>query len=313
MSSCQICGANFGRDAFKVKEMMLGTRDEFEYFQCESCGCIQIKDIPVNIAEYYPGDKYYSFNTPATYFNKPWKNVIKGIRDYIVLSSNGKLSQRIGSLLKVDTLIPIVAELDINKNTDILDVGCGTGVLLYALRNAGYKKLLGIDPFIDSDIYYENNLKILKSDIYCHDQLHDIIMMHHSLEHMPDHHKVFSQLNRLLKKNGKLFIRIPVVGYAWEKYKTNWVQLDAPRHFFIHSKESIQILAEQHGFTMDKVIYDSAPFQFWGSELYEKNIPLTNAVSEYFSEKELLDFKDKSNQLNKERKGDQAAFIFKKI
>ncbi len=38
----------------------------------------------------------------------------------------------------------------------ILDVGCGTGVLLYSLSNLGFRHLLGVDKFIDRDIQYAN-------------------------------------------------------------------------------------------------------------------------------------------------------------
>lgn len=58
-------------------------------------------------------------------------------------------------------------------------------------------------------------------------------------------------------------IRIPVSdGKAWEIYGTHWVQLDAPRHFFIHSVKSMKLLAEQTVFKVSTIIFDSAGSSF---------------------------------------------------
>ena len=57
--SCRICHESSSK-TYIAKEMMYGTRDEFEYFECENCGCLQISEIPTNLGDYYPSN-YYSF------------------------------------------------------------------------------------------------------------------------------------------------------------------------------------------------------------------------------------------------------------
>jgi hypothetical protein len=47
---------------------------------------------------------------------------------------------------------------------------------------------------------------------------------------------------------------------------------------FIYGK-SLRLLAEKAGFIVERVIYDSESFQFWASEQYIKNIPLTDERS----------------------------------
>jgi len=39
--NCAICGENSGIE-HTLREMMFGTRDEFAYWECSACGCIQI-------------------------------------------------------------------------------------------------------------------------------------------------------------------------------------------------------------------------------------------------------------------------------
>lgn len=313
MSFCKICKQDNTNNHFWVREMMIGTRHEFEYFQCSFCGCVQIKEYPSNIELYYPSNKYYSFDSPTRYFRKKWKNWLKGLRDFAILNTSGRVNRWLVGVTKVDLLVPVVSLLKIRTWHHILDVGCGSGVLLYALKNAGYDKVVGVDPFIEGDIHYKNGVRVLKQDIYEHKEKYDIVMMHHSLEHMPDPHQVFSRLHNLLHVGGRLLVRIPIVAFAWEYYGVDWVQLDAPRHFFIHSEKSIGLLAQQNGFRLVQTFFDSSAFQFWGSELYKKDIALTNDISQYFSVEELEAFSRKAKQLNKDNTGDQAAFIFEKI
>ena len=40
--------------------MHYGTRESFEYFECGSCGRLQVREIPTNLSKYYLDD-YYSF------------------------------------------------------------------------------------------------------------------------------------------------------------------------------------------------------------------------------------------------------------
>ena len=58
-SKCRICNGPLG-PALTVREMMYGTRDEFDYHQCHDCACLQISKIPEDIGKYYP-ENYYSF------------------------------------------------------------------------------------------------------------------------------------------------------------------------------------------------------------------------------------------------------------
>lgn len=86
---------------------------------------------------------------------------------------------------------------------------------------------------------------------------YDFVMLHHSLEHMSDQFAAFGHLRRLLKPSGKLLVRIPLAGgLAWRRYGVDWVQLDAPRHLYLHTERSIRVLADQTGLKVERVIYD---------------------------------------------------------
>lgn len=201
-------------------------------------------------------------------------------------------------------------------------LAAGGGELLLKLNDIGFKKLLGIDPYLEDDIIYDDNLRILKKDLSQIDNLKfDLVMFHHVFEHLNNPHETFRILKRIVRKYGKVLIRIPVLdSYAWENYKTDWVQLDPPRHYFIHTTKSIRFLASTYGFKVYKIIYDSTSFQFWGSEQYKRQISLMSSKSYFvnhsksiFSKNEIKQFEKLSEQLNKNQKGDMACFFLENL
>jgi SAM-dependent methyltransferase len=137
-------------------------------------------------------------------------------------------------------------------------------------------------------------------------------MFHHSLEHMPDQEKVLRQAAKLLRPGGVCLVRIPVFpSFAWDRYRENWVQLDAPRHLFVHSRKSLGIIAKQAGLEIERVDFDSTEFQFTGSELYSRGLALSE-LERAFSRRECRAFRRQARQLNRDERGDQAVFFLRK-
>lgn len=302
--------------------MMLGIGDEHQYFECTDCGCLQIDTIPDNIADYYPKD-YYSYTTKPIQTN--WKQTLIHARN--VYSVTGKsIMGKLAHILFPETKLSTLRYLQLANDAYIMDVGCGAGNLLQTLKSIGYHNLLGIDPYNDEHIQYESGLVIKKQLLEALAEQHeqhqhwDLIMFHHSFEHIADQHGTLESIHQLLKPNGCCLIRIPTVSsYAWQHYQLDWVQLDAPRHFFLHSVNSMKQLAEQHGFHIEQVAYDSNALQFWGSEQYQQGIALNDARSyaespenSLFTTKQIKQFEHRAKELNAHQQGDQAAFYLRK-
>ncbi|MCW8849016.1 MAG: class I SAM-dependent methyltransferase, partial [Melioribacteraceae bacterium] len=208
----------------------------------------------------------------------------------------------------------------VNQKSKILDIGSGNGHRLVGLARYGFKNIIGIDPFIDKDISYDNNIKIYKKEIWEVDDKFDMIMLNHSFEHMINPNEVLEKITKLLKPNGKVLIRIPVSNsYSWKKYKSNWVALDPPRHIYLHNEKTIKILAEKHGLKLTDILYDSSEYQFIGSEQYVKGIPMFSEESYYknkdssiFSNDQINQFKEHAKKLNSSSDGDAACFYLTK-
>jgi len=311
---CKICGNEVNNKTFTVKEMMFGYNDFFDYFECSKCGCLQISEIPKDMTKYYPSD-YYSFQQlGSSEFSKIKKALIKQ-RDRYAIRGKGLIGL---ILYEIFPAYDFLTKMKLNSNTKILDVGCGSGQLLKSLGDIGFRRLHGVDPFIKEDIEYDSGIKILKKYIHELDGEFDIILFNHSFEHIPNPNETLQTVSKLLSKNGICIMRIPTVSsFAWKQYNVNWVQLDAPRHFFLYSLDSIKLLAEKSGLVLNDFFYDSTFFQFYGSEQYSRGIPLNSSKSYHknpsksiFSKSEIKSFKRKSAELNLENQGDQVVLYF---
>jgi hypothetical protein len=135
-------------------------------------------------------------------------------------------------------------------------------------------------------------------------------MLHHAFEHMPDPLATLQAIAQRLSPQGVCLIRIPIASsYAWEHYRTNWIQLDAPRHFFLHSLQSLGRLTRQAGLRVENILFDSHGGALVVSEMYKRDISLAEDIPmNLFSPEELQSFEEQSKRLNHEKRGDQAAF-----
>jgi len=311
---CRVCHNDEGLREYIVREMMFGTKELFPYVQCPVCGCLQIKSIPSDMSRYY-GAGYYSREREAV------PRIVQYLfhqRDRYIFSGRGLIG-RLGYLTFgkafANHSLNSLSKLNPGADTRILDVGCGDGKVLKMLRQMGFDRVHGIDPYNDKDVVYDRKLTIRKAALHETDGQWDVIMLHHVFEHLPDPQTTLSDIRRRLAPDGTCVVRIPVVSsHAWERYGVNWVQIDAPRHLFLHSMSSMTRLASEAGFDVADVVFDSNSFQFWGSELYTMDIPLKDAqavVFKLFSLKTLRGFAKQANALNAEGRGDQAIFYLK--
>lgn len=324
---CRICDSTGPHRLITVREMYYGTRESFDYFVCAECDTLQILNglEGEELVRHYPR-KYYSYNVKGQPRIFEW---LTKQQDCYELGTGGRLvgavvaalppgvRSLIGTRDASGDVVKMLGQLGIQRDARVLDVGCGNGGLLDRLAKVGFTKLSGADPFNDADIETPSGVPIAKRYMNEVTGEFDVIMFNHSLEHVPDPVETLKAVRRQLAPGGICLVRLPTTSSeAWTVYGRDWCLIDAPRHFVIPSKRGMELAADSAGLRMEKVWFDSNSSQFFGSECYQRDIPLTEVkglghLIQVFGLKQIFRWERRSKQLNREDRGDQAGFALR--
>ena len=118
----------------------------------------------------------------------------------------------------------------------ILDIGCG---------QKPYEKLFNVSEYIGLEIDTPENRESKKAD-YFYDgkifpfdnQEFDCVIMNEVFEHIFNPEEFLTEINRVLKLNGKLLITVPFV----------WDEHEQPFDYARYSSFGLKYLLEKHGF-----------------------------------------------------------------
>jgi len=310
---CKICGNSEHNATHVGREMMLGLREEFIYIECDKCGCLQLAYPPKEMPKYYP-NTYYSYANP-----RGLAAILKRQRASYARNGWNPVGALVAYLYGPDNAIRSVSRLNLKRDVRLLDVGSGSGGLLFNLKRMGFKNLTGVDPFLPESME-SDGVSLLKKELSKLDAEFDVVMLHHAFEHMENPSSVLEHLRRILSPDGVIILRIPLCdSYAWKHYGVHWHQLDAPRHLFLHTNKSLSMLIEKAQLVVSEIVYDSTLLQFVISEEYARDIAQSDKRSyvndpfrSIFSLGDIRAFARKSRQLNGERNGDSACFYLRK-
>ena len=296
---CRVCQNTEGNRSLSVREMMFGMAESFTYLHCAACGVLHLVDIPSDLSRYYPSEGYYSVNrSPGTL--KRW---VMNSRDrgYVTHSIVGKWLLRKFPNSALEATLRAAQ----GRETRILDVGCGGGDLLQSLSRLGFNHLYGVDPLLDQSASV-NGVHLIAGDLGAVTGEFDLITFHHSLEHMPQQATVLMQARERLARGGQIIVRVPTCdSFAFELYGSNWFQIDAPRHLFLHTRRSIDLVARQSHLKVEEFYCDSQSMQFWASDMYKDDVILNSPkLTEYKTRRKTF-YRELSTFINAHLRGDQ--------
>ncbi|WP_254848344.1 class I SAM-dependent methyltransferase [Mycobacterium sp. SP-6446] len=314
---CRLCGSTGPHRTLAVREMMYGTQARFEYYFCTACETLQIVDVleGEELMRHYPRN-YHSYNEPRIL---GW---LITRHDRYKLHTGGRLvgpllTRRLPDgilrLLLGGDVIGMLARLPLGRDARILDVGCGSGLLLDRLARAGFTNLSGADPFIAADRETPRGVPLMKSDLSDVTGEFDLIMFNHSLEHVPDPIAMLEVAREKLAAGGICLARVPTTSSeAWTTYGADWVQIDAPRHFVIPSRQAMALAAEKAGLRVEQTFDDSNLGQFMGSEAYRRGVAVTDPkILRMFGARQLWEWEKRAARLNRQGRGDQKGFVLR--
>lgn len=137
----------------------------------------------------------------------------------------------------------------------VLDVGCGRGVLLAELADRGFE-VHGVERSAAAAAGADPRARIrIASDLaeVAHPaDSFDAVLIWHVLEHLRDPVASVREIHRILRPGGKLVVAVPNFSSLQARWAgAAWFHLDLPRHVFHFSLAALRRLLVQSGFACE--------------------------------------------------------------
>lgn len=145
----------------------------------------------------------------------------------------------------------------------LLDIGCGNGRLLHLAREAGYAvRGLELSPALAEQTRAELGIEVIAGDFLSVDPggSHDIVILRHVLEHLPDPLEAAGRLHGLLQEGGHAVLEFPNIdglGPAWKRWlrgtglhRRRYPAAYVPGHCQEYGRPAFEYLLERTGFRL---------------------------------------------------------------
>lgn len=226
---CPLCNATIGEKIFDIPIYMKKIErfpEKYDIVACKKCGMLYADSfLTIELL-----DKYYS--ECNMYDNV--SNVIKDNTD------------------EVHKTYYKIIEKYIQKEEDILEVGCGDGNELIYLKNQGYNRLSGLDPSEESiEIVNKNGINGYCGSVYTMGSYikkkFETILSICVFEHLLDLHTSIKNILSLLKTEGQVFVVVPCAeGFSsYIRELPNYFNIEHINYF---TRTTMDRLFQQYGF-----------------------------------------------------------------
>lgn len=131
-----------------------------------------------------------------------------------------------------DYILKAMNEIMVKKHTKVLDLGCGPGQLINELsRKFNNLDIMGIDfsekmlEVSKSRNPLASHMKLDVAELYKLKEKFNIIICTHSLPYYKEPNKVMSELSKLLKDDGRIFMGFASGNNFYDKFALSFVKL----------------------------------------------------------------------------------------
>jgi SAM-dependent methyltransferase len=152
----------------------------------------------------------------------------------------------------------------IESSDFVVDFGAGPGAILF---NLNCRKKLAVDISATARSYCESTygLETAPDLSQLADGSVDVVFSNHALEHIPNPIEVLKEIRRVLKKDGRLLLCVPIEDLQSAKQKI-WEPNDRDHHLFAWSARLLGNLVSESQFTLIESRYfhfDEPPRLHW--------------------------------------------------
>lgn len=231
---------------------MFDISGSFGVRKCRRCGLVFLDPQPSQkiLEKHYPRQQYYSYKGSI----KGLSGLIRRFRSYLIKNYyEPTILSGTFSLLIHD--VPGIPKKPDKKPWKVLDVGCGSGDTLMALKELGWD-VYGLE--IDRNairLAKERGLVNIKLGGYekienFPNNYFNCIRLYHVIEHLPNPYRCLQLIYKKLKPGGEVVLGTPNAGSMVSKiFGKYWYNLDIPRHLFVFSPKTLSSLIKKAGFS----------------------------------------------------------------
>jgi SAM-dependent methyltransferase len=236
----------------------MGIDGQFRMVRCVGCELHYLNPQPsvAELQRHYPAD-YDPFDTPQP-GQSSW---LRG------LGVEYGLKKRCRAVTRYKT------------EGSLLEIGCANGLFLDAMRRTGRWEVHGVEV---SKSAVRQARERLALDV-CHGTLEDArfpsgrfdaVAMWDVLEHVHRPKNTLLEIRRVLKPDGLLVCRVPLMG-SWDQrlFGAYWAGWDAPRHLTVFSHDTLRSMLAQAGLRVERTACVSGSYpvfvlgaRFWAQE-----------------------------------------------
>ena len=220
---CIVCGQTAARPRLEVVGL------DYRLSDCTGCGTGSLDPLPspAEVASFYP----------AVYYGRGGSK-FSGVIEWLVRLVAARHSRFLTRQLP--------------PGARVLDVGCGRGLALRALTQAGYEAhgferssdaVQGIDPRVQVRIADDLSAADYPENYF------DAVIIWHVLEHVRNPGEVLLEIARILKPGGRIIVAVPNYSSLQSRWAGSaWFHLDLPRHLYHFPVAALHDLLENSGF-----------------------------------------------------------------
>ena len=236
-TGCGVCGATTMRELYTARDWLGNSDSVFTIAECGGCGVLRTlpEMTESELAAFYPDDYWGAADEPA----ESW-----------IKSSQSEKTGFLGKCMP--------------KGGRILDVGCGSGFFLRALGGNRWDRF-GVEigktaskqavRALGNDHVFTGTL----IQAAFADSSFDVVTLWSALEHTNEPRANLLEARRVLKDSGTLIVQVPnVASYQARIFAGEWSAIDAPRHRYHFTEQTLARLLSDTGFKVSRSTFFSS-------------------------------------------------------
>ena len=174
-------------------------------------------------------------------------------RYYAKLSKYDFSAQQIGKhdQIRFNSIADFLLTNNIARNSNVIDIGCGSGGLLSVLQMKGFHNLSGLEPSLNvSSAFINDQVQIMSGSIdqFISDKKYDLIILAEVLEHIVDLQSLMVKISCLQSDKEWLFTSVPD-GTRFTSCSDGPFQQFSVEHINFFSPSLLKRLMRAHGYT----------------------------------------------------------------